>query len=108
MSFLGGHLPKSSSEGSSLVQLLPSNSNGTILPFLRPKPQLPRPQSFNLNPLLETIATASARRYVISSGSVQTGEVCLTIRNKPFADQEVEVNLLNGSVWFIRRPIGLQ
>ena len=69
MSLLGGHLPKSSSEGSSLVQLLPSNSNGTILPFLRPKPQLPRPQSFNLNPLLETIATASARRYVISSGS---------------------------------------
>ena len=106
MSFLGGHLPKSSSEGSNLVQLLPSNSNGTILPFLRPKPQLPRPQSFNLNPLGDH--RDGQCQAICDFLRVQTWEVCLTIRNKPFTYKEVEVNLLDGSMWFILRPIGLQ
>ena len=100
MSFLGGHLPKSSSDGSSLVQLLASNSNGTILPFLRPKPQLPRPQSFNLNPLLETIATASARRYVISSGS-KPEKSAWEKRDEPFADEHVEIDLIDGAKMFV-------
>ena len=93
-------MPKRPSSGSNLVQLLPSKSNGTILPFRRPKPQLPRPQSLKRNPLFDAIAMASARRYAISSGS-KPEKSAWEKRDEPFADEHVEIDLIDGAKMFV-------